>query len=93
MGPAGASCVNLLTDGNRDISPEVWDRLEVGPDHRFGKLCTSSDSFTDMKKSIMKMCKICKCCTYEFKKKVNEFHEKVQSLELKLKEDGTYDTL
>lgn len=80
-GPLGATCVNTLHAGKRDIPKDVWDKIEIGPDHRFGKLCTSGDTFADVKKIILKLCKVTRRCTYNDKLKVVSFVEKIEELQ------------
>lgn len=76
-GPMGAHCFHTLTDETRDISKEVWDEIAIGPDHRFGMVCSEPDNFANWKAAILKFCSRTKMCSYEFKKKVNEFSERV----------------
>jgi len=78
-GPLGASCFHTLTDESRDIEKEVWDKIAIGPDHRFGMVCSEPDNFANWKAAILKFCSRTKSCSYEFKKKVNEFSERVEA--------------
>lgn len=84
MGVAGASCFHTLSDTQRDISPSEWN------EERFGMICTKSENFTEWKKAILKLCRISKACTYNTKKKVVEFHHRIEQHELKLTEEGLY---
>ena len=79
-GPLGATCFHTLDkDQERDIPKETWDEIWVGPDHRFGKVCTDPDNFANLKAAILKFCSKTKMCSYEFKKKVTEFTESVEN--------------
>ena len=86
MGKEGAYCFNTLSDGSRPLLYEEWNR------ERFGMVCTKSENFTDWKKSILKLCRISKSCTYSVKQKVITFHDKIKFYELKLSQDGMYES-
>lgn len=77
-GPLGAKAFNTLNDEEREISKAVWDKIAVGPDHRFGKVCTDIENFTDTKAVILNLCKASKRCTYDMKKKVITFVDKLE---------------
>jgi hypothetical protein len=72
LGADGASCFHTLTDESRDLTREQWDQA------RFGQVCTSSDSFANWKAAILKFCSRTRLCTYQFKKSVEDFSERVQ---------------
>lgn len=73
-GELGASCFHTLTDEARDLSKEEWDAL------RFGQVCTGPDNFANWKAAILKFCSRTKICSFDFKKKVIEFSEKVDQV-------------
>lgn len=87
MGPEGATCVNSLSDGKRDIPKEIWDQIEIGPDHRFGMVCTDPGNFADWKKAILKLCYLTKACTYNAKKKLVEFTDKMESFTISMEKN------
>lgn len=70
-GPLGATCFNTLTDDTRDLTPSEWD------DVRFGMVCSKAEAYTENVAIIQKACRICKCCTYDAKKKIMKFKEQV----------------
>ena len=74
-GPLGASCFNTLSSGSRDLSKPEWDAARVG------MVCTVPDSFSNWKAAILKFCSQTKICTFEFKKKLNEFVDKTETFE------------
>jgi hypothetical protein len=77
-GPYGASCFHTLSDRKRDIPKETWDIVSVGPDHRFGMICTSAESFANWKEALLKLCTLAKKrCTYIAKKKIIEFTDRI----------------
>jgi len=84
MGPEGASCFNTLTPETRDIPVETWRKLEVGPDHLFGKICTDSANFAHWSATIQKLCRAYKKCTFDAKTKIARFKTRVGEFEFKL---------
>lgn len=80
IGPEGASCFHTLSDKKRDIPKDTWDLLAIGPDHRFGKICTDQENFGEWSKAIQKLCRLTKACSYDFKKKVITFIDKTNSI-------------
>lgn len=89
-GPLGAKCWNTLNDNERVIPAAVWNKIEVGPDHRFGKVCTDIENFTDTKAVILNLCKASKRCTYDMKTKVITFVDKVQQFAKLSKQNKLY---
>lgn len=85
LGNDGASCFHTLSDSNRDIPKDVWDLQEIGDDHRYGKVCTSSDSLANWKEAIEKLCYLTKRCTYDAKKKIYQFSLNLQEIENRLR--------
>lgn len=77
-GPLGAKCWNTLNNDEREIKSEVWNKIDVGPDYRFGKVCTDIQNFTDTKAVILNLCKATKRCTYDMKNKVITFADKLE---------------
>lgn len=72
LGALGASCVHMLTDEKRRIEKDDWDA------ERLGQMCTKSESFSGWKAAIMKLCKQTRMCTYEDKRMLNAFIERVE---------------
>lgn len=71
----GASCFNTLSDGTRDLTSDEWKAYLLDFDNP--KLCTPANSFANWKAAILKFCSKFKICTFEFKKKLNEFDQKL----------------
>lgn len=67
MGEFGATCAHTLTTDTRDLDKATWDQI------RFGMVCESSDSFSDWKAVIEKLCSISGRCSYEEKQQVQNF--------------------
>lgn len=82
IGPAGASCFHTYTAQERDISKETWDALSIGPDHRFGKVCTDPENFGDLKAALQKLCRRARC-TYETRQAIENFFNGIASLQTK----------
>jgi len=73
LGEYGASCFNTLDDDERDIPKKEWDEI------RYGMLCTKAEYYSDWKSTIEKLCKLAKSrCTYDDKKKVFIFSQKIE---------------
>ena len=70
-GPLGATCFHTRSDETQDLSPAEWQEF------RFGKICTDATNYTDNIAIIQKACRACKCCTYDAKKQIIQFKEKV----------------
>lgn len=87
--------MNTLNSDSREISKEVWDKIAIGPDHRFGKVCTSGDNFADIKDALLKLCKASKRCTYNEKKKVitffDEISKSIAEVKLYAEEENLYE--
>lgn len=67
----GAFCFNHLTDKSRELTKEQWEF------ERFGQLCTTSDTFSNWKAVIEKLCAQSKRCKYEEQKMIEDFFSKV----------------
>ena len=50
LGKWGASCHNTLSDNERELMKDDWDK------ERFGMLCTKAENFTNWKTAIQAMC-------------------------------------
>jgi len=84
LGSSGASCFNTLSDKQRDIEKEAWDK------ERVGMICTKSETFADWQASILKLCKSSGRCTFENKKIIINFMENVRNIE-DLAKDESFD--
>lgn len=73
MGDLGASCFMTHSQDSRDLSKEDWDK------ERFGQLCTSADTFANIKTAIQKLCYQTKKCTIEQKKLIKELETKIET--------------
>lgn len=71
MGDMGAACFHTISEKPRDIAKPDWDK------ERFGYLCMSSDSYAEIKKTILKLCNEVKC-SKEVVKQTEEIDSKVQ---------------
>lgn len=74
MGSLGATCVNTLSEGSRDIEKAKWD------EERFGQVCTQPENFAEWKATILKFCSKYRVCSYEFKKKLESVDQKLEAL-------------
>lgn len=74
MGELGASCFHTVSDDARELSKEEWDAL------RFGQVCTGPDNFANWKAAILKFCSRTKICSFDFKKKVIQFTDKMNRM-------------
>lgn len=80
-GKEGAVAFNTLGGKTKRVIPKsTWDSIKVGRDTRFGKLCTDSTTFADIKKNIINLCKATNRCSFEVKKKVDAFFKNVESV-------------
>ena len=87
-GPEGATCFKSLNvEDTRDISRDTWDELAIGPDHRFGKVCTDVENFGEWKKALLKLCRLTRRCTFDVKNKVVAFVDKAQSVKFNLEKN------
>lgn len=78
LGSYGASCFNTLSEDTRDINNEHWN------EERFGMICTKPQTFADWKKAILKLCRLNPGrCSFEDKKKVLIFEDKINAILLK----------
>lgn len=71
-GKAGAYAFHSLSDKQRDLTKEQWDK------ERFGMICETTDVFTNLKEAIEALCQTTNACTYEQQQMVSEFYSKVQ---------------
>ena len=79
LGQKGAIGIHTLTTDQDKISKPAWDKA------RIGMLCTSVQTFGDLKKSVEQLCSNCNCCTYDETKQVNDFVARAQSVSSKAK--------
>jgi len=79
LGAAGARCNNTLTSSPQDIPKEIWDLPYVHENTRFGKLCFSSEDFTEGETALDQLCEVAKC-DYEARKKVEQFKKNMRDL-------------
>lgn len=75
MGVFGAYCFFNLSDEEREISKQDWDN------YRLGMICTSSESYADLKSTITKLCRETNRCKKEEIEKVNFFFERIDHYE------------
>lgn len=73
MGQLGASCFHTLTDDEREISLPEWE------EERFGMMCAKASDFASWKATLQKLCSLTKRCTYEEKKMILDFDNKVNA--------------
>ncbi len=74
MGVEGAACFHMLSSDTRNLTKEEWDA------ERFGQVCTDPQNYADLKAVLLKFCNSTKKCTYEIKKKIEEFDLKLEGL-------------
>lgn len=82
-GNQGAICENTLKDEERVLTPAQWEA------ERFGRGCMTQADFGEIKAAIEKLCSEPNRCTYEFKKKFQEFVKKHEELMKKLPKTPT----
>lgn len=82
MGIFGAACFRTLSDKEREIPKAQWDL------DRMGMICTSSGTFAEWKKSILKLCEVSKLCTFEIKQEIISFNEKIEKITQRVKKQG-----
>ena len=80
MGRDGAKCFTTLSGQERTIELREWE------DYRFGMICSKASTFAEWKKAILKLCKMSRRCYFSTQKKINEFGENVESIEVKINE-------
>lgn len=79
-GSLGAMCITSISGKEREIAKAEWDKA------RFGWLCTSPESFAEIKKVILKFCESNKKrCELEAVKKVEDVDSKMQQVSQKAK--------
>lgn len=59
-GKLGASCFHTLSDDERIVSKEVWDK------ERTGQVCTTSKDFAAWKNALLKLCDSSNRCDFDF---------------------------
>lgn len=74
MGAEGAACFHMLSDDSRNLTKEEWDA------ERFGQVCTDPQNYADLKAVLLKFCNSTKKCTYDVKKKIMEFDQKLEAV-------------
>lgn len=70
----GATCVTSISGKQRDIEKEQWDK------DRYGQLCMTSESYGEIKKAILKLCKNSNICVEEAKKQIDSVDANVSRL-------------
>ncbi len=71
----GAVEFHTLTTASREISFEEWMQLlKTKP-----MVCTSVETFGDVKSAVEKLCSVCNCCAYDTKAAVEQFFTNVQN--------------
>jgi hypothetical protein len=75
-GMQGAVEFHTLTTDQRNLSFEDWMKLI----REKPLVCTSPDTFGDMKKAVEQLCSVCNCCDYETTKKINQFFNHVEAV-------------
>lgn len=80
-GMVGAVEFHTMTSDQRDISFEDWMQLlRTQP-----MICSSVNTYGDVKSSFEKVCSICNCCTDDTKKAAEEFFNNLATAEGKMK--------
>lgn len=78
VGSAGASCYHTLSDAERDIPKDQWDK------ERFGMLCTQPENFANWKEAILQLCKQYGRCTFDEQQLIEKNEARVQDFKQKL---------
>ena len=74
VGEFGAECVHTLSPAKRTLDKVHWDV------QRIGWVCTSPESFTDLKTSLQQLCAAQDICDYEDVKKTLKALERLENL-------------
>jgi len=74
MGAEGAACFHMLSSDTRNLTKDEWDA------ERFGQVCTDPQNYADLKAVLLKFCNSTKKCTYDVKKKIMEFDQKLEAV-------------
>lgn len=80
IGEFGATCFHTLTEETRDIEKGAWDR------ERFGMICSTAETFGEMKKVVLKLCSLSKRCSKKAKKKINKFGNNLEVISEMIRE-------
>jgi len=76
-GLLGAVELHTLTNDMKDIPKLDWDNM------RFGMLCTSTDTFAEIKSELETLCSYGDDCTYDTQQKVQAIANKIGFMERK----------
>lgn len=79
MGTLGGSCFHSLTTESRDVPEPAWD------DERFGMICSTADTYADLKATIEKLCSYAHC-DYDTQQKIDLFFQNVATFKSKTTE-------
>lgn len=74
VGELGASCFHTLSDRERDIPKDDWDK------DRVGMLCTSSETFENWQTAIEQLCHETKHCTYDVQEQITAFFRRALAM-------------
>lgn len=73
-GAFGARCTYFIKDQRRNMAKAEWDKKRVG------MVCTSAETFSNWKKSLMKLCDSNKAC-YFYSEEVNKATDALSRVE------------
>lgn len=76
-GMNGATIVHTLSQAQADLTLDEWLLiLRTKP-----LICSSIDTFGDIKAALEKLCSVCNCCSYDSKTQMESFFMKLQIAE------------
>lgn len=75
-GTLGAVSFHTLTAGQQDISPKDWANLLATQP----LICSSIQTFGDLKAALEQLCIVCNCCTYDQEAAIDQFFNEVNSV-------------
>lgn len=75
MGQDGAACFHTLSDAERDLTAPEWNVT------RFGWICGSSQSISEMLAALEKLCSLTWRCSHEEKRVIERLSARVHALQ------------
>lgn len=75
-GSLGAVEFHTLSSSQKDITKSQWNAILLTQP----LVCTSVETFGDVKKAVEQLCSICNCCDYNTKVEITNFFNNVNSV-------------
>lgn len=77
-GALGATELHTLVSGQKDFTKAQWDQILLSQP----LVCTSIQTFGDIKSSIEKLCSLCNCCDYNTKAALETFYTNLSQVKV-----------